>query len=149
MAEGGGSSGGRKIVSEINLTPLIDTLLVLLIVFMVTAPAITRTVGVKLPKAKSSTAPRTPSPSAEIDFLTVGLKPNGEVIVENKEYSLAEFFEQFPNHVKDRKLEKIFLQADQTVQYDHLVKVMVYLRDQGHENVGLVFEEKVSVQGGN
>lgn len=142
MGGGSGPSGGRKIVSEINLTPLIDTLLVLLIVFMVTAPAISRTVGVQLPKAKSSTAPRTPSPAAELDFLTVGLKPDGGVIVETQEYSLDEFFEQFPTHSKDRELEKIFLQADRTVQYAQLVKVMVYLRDQGHENIGLVFEEK-------
>ena len=142
MGGGSGPSGGRKIVSEINLTPLIDTLLVLLIVFMVTAPAISRTVGVRLPKAKSSTAPRVPSPSAEIDFLTVGLKPAGGVVVGTQEYSLDEFFEQFPGHVKDRELEKIFLQADRTVQYAQLVKVMVYLRDQGHENIGLVFEEK-------
>ena len=142
MGGSSGPSGGRKIVSEINLTPLIDTLLVLLIVFMVTAPAISRTVGVRLPKAKSSTAPRVPSPSAEIDFLTVGLKPDGGVVVGTQEYSLDEFFEQFPGHVKDRELEKIFLQADRTVQYAQLVKVMVYLRDQGHENIGLVFEEK-------
>ena len=140
MGGGGGPSGGRKIVAEINLTPLIDTLLVLLIVFMVTAPAISRTVGVRLPKAQSSTAPRTPSP--KIDFLTVGLKPDGGVIVETQEYSLDEFFEQFPSHVKERELEKIFLQADRTVQYAQLVKVMVYLSDQGHENIGLVFEEK-------
>ena len=140
MGGGGGPSGGRKIVAEINLTPLIDTLLVLLIVFMVTAPAISRTVGVRLPKAQSSTAPRTPSP--KIDFLTVGLNPDGGVIVETQEYSLDEFFKQFPSHVKERELEKIFLQADRTVQYAQLVKVMVYLSDQGHENIGLVFEEK-------
>jgi len=55
---GGDSSGGKgkKLVSEINITPLVDTLLVLLIIFMVTAPAMTRTIGIDLPSADGARA---------------------------------------------------------------------------------------------
>ena len=84
---GGGSAPGGKgkknLVSEINITPLVDTLLVLLIIFMVTAPAMTRTIGIDLPKADGARAERLPV-SEEKEFLVVGIALNDEIVFEEK-----------------------------------------------------------------
>ena len=142
---GGGSAPGGKgkknLVSEINITPLVDTLLVLLIIFMVTAPAMTRTIGIDLPKADGSRAERLPV-SEEKEFLVVGIALNDEIVFEEKNYSQSEFMNQFPSLVGNMEPEKVFIQADQKVAYDRLVKMMVFLQNQGHEKIGLVFEDQ-------
>ena len=142
---GGGSAPGGKgkknLVSEINITPLVDTLLVLLIIFMVTAPAMTRTIGIDLPKADGARAERLPV-SEEKEFLVVGIALNDEIVFEEKNYSQSEFMNQFPSLVGNMEPEKVFIQADQKVAYDRLVKMMVFLQNQGHEKIGLVFEDQ-------
>ena len=142
---GGGSAPGGKgkknLVSEINITPLVDTLLVLLIIFMVTAPAMTRTIGIDLPKADGARAERLPV-SEEKEFLVVGNALNDEIVFEEKNYTQSEFMNQFPSLVGDMEPEKVFIQADKKVAYDRLVEMMVFLQNQGHEKIGLVFEDQ-------
>ena len=131
----------KKLVSEINITPLVDTLLVLLIIFMVTAPAMTRTIGINLPKSDSSRAERMAS-DQEKKFLIVGLDNSGNVIFKDENYSQVEFFDRFPSLMMGLEPEKVFIQADKQVSYDQLVQMMVYLQNQGHEKIGLVFEDQ-------
>ncbi len=135
--QGGGT---RKLVSEINITPLVDTLLVLLIIFMVCAPAMTRTVGIELPEADSSRADRMEA-DIEKQFLMIGLANPDKVIHEKISYIQDEFFNQFPTLTAGLEPEKVFLQADKLVPYERLIQMMVFLQNQGHEKIGLVFQD--------
>ena len=140
---GGDSAGGKgkKLVSEINITPLVDTLLVLLIIFMVTAPAMTRTIGIDLPSADGARAEKM-EVDEEKKFLVVGISVDDQIVFEEKNYSQTDFMNQFPSLVAEMEPEKVFIQADKNVAYDRLVQVMVFLQNQGHEKIGLVFEDQ-------
>ena len=140
---GGDSAGGKgkKLVSEINITPLVDTLLVLLIIFMVTAPAMTRTIGIDLPSADGARAEKM-EVDEEKEFLVVGISVDDQIVFEEKNYSQTDFMNQFPTLVAGMEPEKVFIQADKNVAYDRLVQVMVFLQNQGHEKIGLVFEDQ-------
>ncbi len=140
---GGDSSGGKgkKLVSEINITPLVDTLLVLLIIFMVTAPAMTRTIGIDLPSADGARAEKV-EVDEEKEFLVVGISVDDQIVFEEKNYSQSDFMNQFSTLVAGMEPEKVFIQADKNVAYDRLVQVMVFLQNQGHEKIGLVFEDQ-------
>ena len=140
---GGDSSGGKgkKLVSEINITPLVDTLLVLLIIFMVTAPAMTRTIGIDLPSADGARAEKMEL-DEEKEFLVVGISVDDQIVFEEKNYSQSDFMNQFSTLVAGMEPEKVFIQADKSVAYDRLVQVMVFLQNQGHEKIGLVFEDQ-------
>jgi|TARA_B000000437_G_C11589551_1_gene282750 biopolymer transport protein ExbD len=140
---GGDSSGGKgkKLVSEINITPLVDTLLVLLIIFMVTAPAMTRTIGIDLPSADGARAEKM-EVDEEKEFLVVGISVDDQIVFEEKNYSQSDFMNQFSTLVAGMDPEKVFIQADKNVAYDRLVQVMVFLQNQGHEKIGLVFEDQ-------
>ena len=140
---GGDSAGGKgkKLVSEINITPLVDTLLVLLIIFMVTAPAMTRTIGIDLPSADGARAEKM-EVDEEKEFLVVGISVDDQIVFEEKNYSQPDFMNQFPSLVAEMEPEKVFIQADKNVAYDRLVQVMVFLQNQGHEKIGLVFEDQ-------
>jgi len=140
---GGDSSGGKgkKLVSEINITPLVDTLLVLLIIFMVTAPAMTRTIGIDLPSADGARAEKM-EVDEEKEFLVVGISVDDQIVFEEKNYSQSDFMNQFSTLVAGMEPEKVFIQADKNVAYDRLVQVMVFLQNQGHDKIGLVFEDQ-------
>ena len=140
---GGDSSGGKgkKLVSEINITPLVDTLLVLLIIFMVTAPAMTRTIGIDLPSADGARAEKM-EVDEEKEFLVVGISVDDQIVFEEKNYSQSDFMNQFSTLVAGMEPEKVFIQADKNVAYDRLVQVMVFLQNQGHEKIGVVFEDQ-------
>ena len=140
---GGDSSGGKgkKLVSEINITPLVDTLLVLLIIFMVTATAMTRTIGIDLPSADGARAEKMEL-DEEKEFLVVGISVDDQIVFEEKNYSQSDFMNQFSTLVAGMEPEKVFIQADKNVAYDRLVQVMVFLQNQGHEKIGLVFEDQ-------
>tara|TARA_Y100000589_G_scaffold130259_1_gene123928 strand:+ start:664 stop:1092 length:429 start_codon:yes stop_codon:yes gene_type:complete len=140
---GGDSSGGKgkKLVSEINITPLVDTLLVLLIIFMVTAPAMTRTIGIDLPSADGARAEKM-EVDEEKEFLVVGISVDDQIVFGEKNYSQSDFMNQFSTLVAGMEPEKVFIQADKNVAYDRLVQVMVFLQNQGHEKIGLVFEDQ-------
>jgi len=131
----------KKIVSEINITPLVDTLLVLLIIFMVTAPAMTRSVGIELPEPKNgSKAETTPQPNK--NFVVIGINTKNQLIYEDKGYTPEEFFQNFSKLIEDKNPEKIFLHADKKVIYEQVIELMTFLQSQGHGKIGLVFQEK-------
>jgi TonB system transport protein ExbD (group 1) len=131
---GGGSRGDDDLVEahEINVTPFIDVMLVLLIIFMVAAPLATVDIGVDLP---ASTAAQQPRPDKPV-FVTV--KPDlslavGEDIVARD--ALASTLDGVTQSNKD---ERIFLRADKAVSYGELMTVMNLLRDAGYLKIALV-----------
>ena len=133
--------GGKKIISEINITPLVDTLLVLLIIFMVTAPAMTRSIGIQLPEPKNSSAAERVSPNKK-NFAVIGINANKQFIYDKIEYSQEDFFQKFPQLIEIVEPEKIYLHADKQVLYEQIIELMTFLKSQGHEKIGLVFQEK-------
>ena len=135
--------GKKKIVSEINITPLVDTLLVLLIIFMVTAPAMTRSVGIDLPTPKQdSKAQAEKAPQEKPNFVVVGLNKEENYVFEEIEYAQEDFFEIFPGLIDGIEPEKIFLHIDKKVFYEQIIELMTFLQNQGHNKIGLVFQEK-------
>jgi len=117
---------------EINVTPFIDVMLVLLIIFMVAAPLATVDIGVNLP---ASTAPEQPRPDKPV-FVTI--KPDqtiavGETIVVRQLLPTA-----LDNATNNRKDETIFVRADKSLSYGELMEVMNTLRDAGYLKLALV-----------
>ena len=121
-----------EVLHEINVTPFIDVMLVLLIIFMVAAPLATVDIGVNLP---ASTAPEQPRPDKPV-FVTI--KPDqtiavGDTIVARD--GLAGALDAATNNHKD---ETIFVRADKSLSYGELMEVMNTLRDAGYLKLALV-----------
>lgn len=127
-------------LSEINVTPFVDVLLVLLIIFMITAPVMTRSVGVNLPKEKLTKEETKQSVDVKTTAV-IGINKSGYILYNKKEFDINLFFSKFNELVDSEKISKIYIQADKTVTYENLLKLMVFLKNRGHENIGLVFEE--------
>lgn len=117
---------------EINVTPFIDVILVLLIIFMVAAPLATVDVPVELP---TSTAQPQPRPDAPI-FVT--LKADNSLAVGNEAVTKEALAQTVTSKTQGDKDQRIFLRADQSVDYGSLMNIMNLLRDAGYLKIGLV-----------
>ena len=131
MAIGGGSKNGRTVLSEINVTPFVDVMLVLLVIFMVTTPILYQGVNVQLPKTKS-----TPIPSMQREKkIVVTLTESKDIFIEDKTYSISELKLAVRKSILDegKKLEdeQVFLRADSSVPYGFVVTVMNEIRRPG------------------
>ena len=135
------NNGNNKyLMSEINVTPFVDVMLVLLVIFMVTAPILYQGVDVNLPKTSSEPIPDVSSSKNII----VTVDKDGTVYIEKKEYSLNELRVKIRSFVKESGKpvteQEIFLRADQDVPYGTVMEVMSNIRSAGVEKVGLITE---------
>ncbi|KXV12480.1 TonB system transport protein ExbD [Gluconobacter oxydans] len=126
---------------EINVTPFIDVMLVLLVIFMVTAPLTTVNVPVDLPSSTQQTAPRPDEPV----FLTV--KADHNLALGENDVPAAHLTEALAAATKGNRDERIFLRADKTVDYGTLMDVMDHLRSAGYLKVALVTLQGQTTQG--
>jgi biopolymer transport protein TolR len=134
MSTGGG--GRRSAMSEINVTPLVDVMLVLLIIFMVTAPLIQQGVEVKLPEARAKAI------EAEEQKLVLSIKADRSLYLGTSEdaaripfESLEEKLRANARALKDREL---YLMADRALPYGFVVEVMATVQRAGIVNVGMI-----------
>lgn len=138
---GGGSNrrrgrrrGGRaQPMAEINVTPFVDVMLVLLIIFMVAAPLLTVGVPVDLPKTAAGALP-----SDQEEPLTVTLTAEGRVQIQTTEVPRGELVARLRAIAAERETERVFLRADGAIPYAEVMQVMGALNAGGFSNVGLV-----------
>jgi len=128
-----GRRGGRKPMSEINVTPFVDVMLVLLIVFMVAAPLLTVGVPVELPKTSAEALP-----IEQEEPLTVTLTADGRVLLMANETEGDDLIGQLRAIAAERTSQKVFLRADGAIPYAQVVQVMGALNAGGFTEIGLV-----------
>jgi biopolymer transport protein TolR len=131
----GSQRGDIPLMADVNVTALIDVMLVLLITFMITAPLMQGGVDVELPRAEAR--PLTPK-----EGMIVTVNRNGRIFVDQTPVSYSDFRATFRSLVTSRKPEGVYLQADTRVPYGEVVRVLAVIRSAGVQNVGLVAAEE-------
>src|SRR5579871_6555100 len=122
----------RRPLSEINVTPFVDVMLVLLIVFMVTAPLLTVGVPVDLPKTKAQAL------SQDREPLTVSLKRDGSIYLQNTRVSEDDLVPKLTAIAANGYDQRIFVRGDKAVDYGHVMEVMAEISAAGFTHIGLV-----------
>jgi biopolymer transport protein TolR len=137
----GGGGGGkrrrshakRKPMAEINVTPFVDVMLVLLIIFMVAAPLLTVGVPIELPKTAA-----TALPTEQEEPLTIAISADGTLILQNTEIDRNTLIPKLQAIAAERQDDKVFLRADGSVSYEVVMQVMGALNAGGFRDIGLV-----------
>jgi TonB system transport protein ExbD (group 1) len=139
---GGGGRGGKRYSdnSEINVTPFVDVMLVLLIIFMVAAPLASVNVQVDLPGSVSK-------PAKVKDPIYVSLKKDGGIYIGDIQVTFANFSERLVSASGKNYNRRIFIRADKTVQYKEVMRVMNAVQDTGFYQIALVAEDRIDASG--
>ena len=132
MSSGGGSGKSRVVMSEINVTPLVDVMLVLLVIFMVTAPMMQQGIEVELPETKSSGV----DPGEEPFVLVI--KKDRRIVLGSATVPMAQLQGKLKAIFDNRKEKQIYIQADKQVDYGTVAEAMAEVRSAGIFNIGLV-----------
>ena len=122
----------RRPMSEINVTPFVDVMLVLLIVFMVTAPLLSAGVPVNLPEANAKPL------AAEKDPVAVTIDSDGRVFIKETEVPLDELVSKLSDAVGGNFDHRIYIRGDRSVSYGTIMRVMGDINGAGFRNIGLV-----------
>jgi biopolymer transport protein TolR len=147
-AGGGGGGRGRRgrrrgkagIMSEINVTPLVDVMLVLLIVFMVAAPLMTAGVPIDLPQTQAREM------NTEAKPITVSVDPEGQIFIGENETPVveADLAAQVAALVVNGTEDRIYVRGDTTANYGAVMKVMGILSSAGYAKIGLITQQEPS-----
>jgi biopolymer transport protein TolR len=132
--DGGGSENRYVAMSEINVTPLVDIMLVLLIIFMVAAPLMTQGVEVNLPKAKTSALASNAEP------LVISVSKDGTPYIEQNPISIDGLKEKIIRIRQANPDLPVYVRGDKLAQYGAVMQVMAHLQQAGIEKIGLVTE---------
>lgn len=124
----------RRIMSEINVTPLVDVMLVLLIIFMVTAPMLKSGVDVQLPIA--GMAPLDQGERA----VTITIDRSGRIHIDNHSFTMSEFRRRAPVILSEIGGRPVYLRGDSRISYGTIMAAMSVLKGAGVERIGLVTE---------
>ncbi|WP_371395659.1 ExbD/TolR family protein [Fretibacter rubidus] len=134
----GGGRGGRRrtrrnrLNADINVTPLVDVMLVLLIVFMVAAPLLSVGVPVELPKTDAKSLP------SETEPITITVDKDGTVFLQETEVTLDDIVVRLSAIAQNGYDERIYLRGDNASDYGSVMKVMARINAAGYSNLGLV-----------
>ena len=125
---------GDGSMSQINVTPLVDVMLVLLVIFMVTAPILQQGVGVELPRVEADPM------AGQEDQLVVAVSREGEVYLNAAELEIEALQTTLAAAVRNRPDQTVYLRADKNVMYGRVVEVMAAVRRAGVVRLGMVTE---------
>ncbi len=138
LGSGGSSRGHRRrgrrhaLVSEINVTPFVDVMLVLLIIFMVAAPLLTVGVPIDLPETQAN------SLNAETQPITVSVNSAGQVYLQETEIAIEDVVPTLQAIASTGYEERIFVRGDRSADYGTVMQVMARISSAGYRNLGLV-----------
>ncbi len=141
VSAGGSSRGGRGrrrgrgkggLISEINVTPFVDVMLVLLIIFMVAAPLLTVGVPIDLPETQAKAM------NSETQPITVSVNDQGQIYLQETEIELDDIVAKLEAISKTGYDERIYVRGDKTADYGTVMKVMARVSAAGYKNLGLV-----------
>jgi biopolymer transport protein TolR len=136
MSLGGGRTRRLGGMNEINVTPLIDVMLVLLVIFMVTAPLLTTGVSVDLPKVKSA-------PMQTDDSKMMVIVTSDEHVYLGKDEITGDIENKLKTNSRLQEEKELYLQADEAVRYGAVLRVMAAARSAGVEKLGMVTDPLV------
>jgi len=137
--------GSSTAMADINITPFVDVMLVLLIIFMVTAPMLTVGVPLELPKTAAASLP-----TEQEEPLTVSITADGVLMIQTTEVADADLIAKLRAIAETRTSDKIFLRADGALPYTRVAEVMGALSAGGFANIGLVTDAGgPTMDGGN
>ena len=122
-------------MSEINVTPFVDVMLVLLIIFVVAAPLLTVGIPVELPETAAK-----PLPSETEQPLTLSVSADGRVAIQSAEVPRNELISRLQAVMAERSSDRIYLRGDKNAKYETIMQVMGALNQAGYRNIGLVTE---------
>ena len=140
-----GSSGARRTrrgrsrrapMSEINVTPMVDVMLVLLIIFMVAAPMLTVGVPIELPKTQAKAL------NSESQPITISVNSNGQVFINETEIAVEEVVPKLEQIAQTGYQERIFVKGDRAADYGTVMRVMGRISAAGFKNIGLVTDQE-------
>ncbi|NCO68902.1 MAG: biopolymer transporter ExbD [Acidobacteria bacterium] len=135
MAMTAGKMGDMK--SDINITPLVDVVLVLLIIFMVVTPLMQRGYETKVPPKVESTL----APPPMTDQIVIRLTEAGELYINKDQFSERDFPQRLKEVMKGRESKLTFFAADGTVLYDKVARIMDLCNENGVKNMGIVLDD--------
>ncbi len=149
IKKGGGGRRGRRrgsaaAMSEINVTPFVDVMLVLLIIFMVAAPMMQVGVPIELPDTAA-----TAMPDEQEEPLTISITADGLLLIQDTEISDADLIPKLKAIAANRTSDKVFLRADGALAYQRVAQVMGALNAGGFNNIGLVTDAGGPAMNGN
>jgi biopolymer transport protein TolR len=125
---------GGGAISNINVTPLVDVMLVLLVIFMVTAPILQQGVNINLPKVRAAAL------TGEEQQLVVAVNRKGQVYLNDTPTDMAELGTKLQAILKLRPDRQVYLRADQNVRYGEVMQVIATIKGAGVERLGMVTE---------
>jgi len=133
------TSGGKQseLMSEINVTPFVDVMLVLLIIFMVTAPMMIQGLDVDLPEATAKPL------ESEKEHLVITINKAQQVYINDFQVDVASLQEKLAKIIQGRKDRDVYLKADKSIPYGIVVQVMAQIKAAGVEQLGMITEPSV------
>lgn len=134
MAFGGGLDDDTEVMSEINMTPLVDVMLVLLIIFIITVPVLTHSVKVDLPRADN-----TPE-ELKAETINVAVNAEGAIFWNETAISFAELETRLAGETNKKPQPEIHIRGDKAVAYEHVIKTMAAVQRAGILKLGFVTE---------
>lgn len=137
MAFGGFNDNGHQApMAEINVTPMVDVMLVLLVIFIITAPLFTHAVKLELPTASSAPAPDKP------ESITLSINAEGKLFWNNAAVSLDELGTRFATAAQKKPQPELQLRADKSTRYEVIAQVMSAAQTNGITKIGFVTNPK-------
>ncbi len=138
----GGRQGRYRPLAEINVTPMVDVMLVLLIIFMVTAPLMTSGVSVDLPKTNAQPL------NSDSEPLTVSIKADGSIFLQDQAIDIGDLVAKLQAIAKNNADRRIFVRGDKDLAYGRIMEVMGTITQGGFTKVALLAEQTAAPQNG-